>query len=174
MNGIVITTHKSTELFYIDLMKSLYGCKYPVVTVFNSNEDNQYESSGLEIGKDLFDNFVFLQDTVLIKNLSLFDKLFEYKEMVSISPRFLMYLGKYNSQILKQHTLQQVKNRRDGHDMEMWLGRVFPSAPCFDDKFIDGNHRFEHIHGRMNMVLENDYLIKMKGHWSLEMINKDL
>ena len=53
MNGIVITTHKSTESFYIDLMKSLQGCKYPVVTIFNTNENNQYECSGLKAGMEL-------------------------------------------------------------------------------------------------------------------------
>jgi hypothetical protein len=164
MNGIVITTHKSTELFYIDAMLSLRGCKYPIAIAYNTDEDNQYENKGLKMGMDLFEDFVFLHDTVVIKDLSLFDRLFEYKGIVSISPRFLSYLGKFNSEILKQKNIPEVKTKRDAYETEMWLRRAFPTAPCFDRTFVDGNHRFEEIHGRMNMVLENNYLRKMKPH----------
>ncbi len=151
-------------------MKSLLGCKYPVVTVFNTDENNQYESIGLKVGMDLFEDFIYLHDTVLIKDQSLFDKLFEYKGMVSICPRFLSYLGKYESKILKEHPFEEVRTKRQACAMEMWLGRVFAGAPCFDNTLVDGNHRFEQIYGSKRMVLENSYLKKMKGTWSTDMI----
>jgi len=170
MNGIVISTHKSTELFYIDSMLSLRGCKYPIIVAYNTLEDNQYENKGLKVGMKMFENFIFLHDTVIIKNLSLFDKLFEYKDIVSISPRFLSYLGKFNSEILRQKNIPEVKTKQGSYELEMLLKKIFPNTPCFDPTFVDGNHRFEQKYGRMNMVLENDYLIKYKGTWSTNMI----
>lgn len=169
MKGIVVTTHKITKPFYDDFIRSVYGCKYPVVTVFNTDENNTYETAGLKVGMELFEDFVYLHDTVVIKDLKLFDLLFEYPEMVSLSPRFLMYLGKYNSRILRTFNIQDLKSKLESHDMEMRLCTMFPHAPCFDNSFIDGNHKMLEVHGRMNMVLENDYLIKMKGHWHINM-----
>lgn len=169
MKGIVVTTHIITKPFYEDFMKSIYGCKYPVVTVFNTDENNAYETAGLKAGMELFEDFIYLHDTVIIKDLELFNLLFKYPEMVSLSPRFLMFLGKYNSSILKACNIKDVKTKMESHDLEMWLGRAFSHAPCFDPTFIDGNHRMQEMHGRMNMVLENKYLIKMKGHWCVDM-----
>lgn len=171
MKGIVITTHKSTQLFYLDLMRSLQGCKYPVVTIFNTDENNQYELAGLKAGMELFEDFVYLHDTVLIKNQLLFDKLFEYKGIVSINPSFLMFLGKYNTKILKQYELPEVRTKKQSWLMELWLGRTF-RVPCFDVNFVDGK-KFEYIYGRNNMIIENEYLKKMKGTWDEKMIPED-
>ena len=39
-----------------------------------------------------------------------------------------MYLGKYDSKILKQKELPIVKNKMDAHNMEMWLDRTFTTS----------------------------------------------
>lgn len=174
MRGIIITTHKSTELFYNDLIKSLEGCKYPITTVINTNDNNQFEKAGLLKGIELYDEFIYLHDTVIIKNQLLFDILFDSDKMFSISPKFLMYLGKYNSKDLKELNLPDVSNKRDAVNMEMWLGDVlckrFPVI-TLDNNFIDGNHTFEDKHGRKNMVLENIYLKKYKSCYDVSMID---
>lgn len=167
--GIVITTHKSTELFLIDLLKSLQDCKYPIVIVYNTDEDNQYERRGLETGRDLFDEFIYLHDTVLIKDISLFDKLFYINGMISIAPNFLMYLGKYESKRLREVNIPQVWDKKGAIAMEFWLRTVFP-CPCFDPNFVDGNHTFGEKHNRKNMIIENDFLIKYKSTWSMEQV----
>jgi hypothetical protein len=167
--GIVITTHKSTEPFLIDLLISLHSCKYPIVIVYNTNNDNQYERRGLETGRDLFDEFIYLHDTVVIKDLSLFDKLFEHDGMISIAPNFLMYLGKYESQKLREVQIPQVWDKKGAITMEFWLRTVFPVS-CFDPTFIDGNHTWEEKHGRRRMVLENIYIKKFKSCWDVTMI----
>lgn len=167
--GIVITTHKSTQPFLIDLLISLQDCKYPIVIVYNTDEDNQYEKRGLETGRDLFDEFIYLHDTVIIKDQSIFDKLFVINGMISIAPNFLMYLGKYDSQKLREVSIPQVWDKHGAIAMEFWLRQVFP-VPCFDPTFVDGNHTFEDKHGRKNMKLENDFLIKYKSCWDISMV----
>lgn len=167
--GIVITTHKSTEPFLIDLLISLKECKYPIVITYNTDEDNQYERRGIELGRDLFDEFIYLHDTVLIKDQSIFDKLFAYQGMISIAPNFLMYLGKYSSQALTKVNIPQVWDKKGAIAMEFWLRTVFP-VPCFDPTFVDGNHTWEDKHGRRNMKIENDYLIKYKATYDMSMV----
>lgn len=169
--GIVVSTHKSTKLFYYDLLNSLYGCKYPLVVVCNTEENNQYELLGLKSGMMLFSNFVYLHDTVLIKDLTLFDKLFEYNGMVSIGPNFISFLGKYNSDILKGYTLPEVKNKRQAVELETWIGSSLTYSCLFNDfTDVSKNSRFERIHDRMNLVIENEYLKKMKATWNITMI----
>jgi hypothetical protein len=167
--GIVITTSEYTRPFYKDLIDSLYGCKYPVVTVFNPLINSPYESGGLRVGMVLFDEFIYIQDTVIIKDLSLFDKLFEHDGMISIAPNFLMYLGKYESQKLREVQIPQVWDKKGAIAMEFWLRTVFPVS-CFDPTFIDGNHTWEEKHGRRRMVLENIYIKKFKSCWDVTMI----
>jgi hypothetical protein len=167
--GIVITTHKSTQQFLLDLLVSLQDCKYPIVITYNTNEDNQYERRGLEIGRDLFDEFIYLHDTVIIKDLQLFDKLFEHSGMLSIAPNFLMYLGKYESQRLREVSIPLVWDKQGAIAMEFWLRQVF-QVPCFDDTFIDGNHTFEEKYGKTRMVLENQYIKKYKSCYDISMV----
>ncbi|HEY9704661.1 MAG TPA: hypothetical protein V6C58_19625 [Allocoleopsis sp.] len=166
--GIVITTHKSTKPFFDDLIKSLKDCKYPICIVDNT-EINHFEKGGLLVGMKNFDEFIYLHDTVIIKNLELFDILFSKEGFYSISPGFLMYLGKYDSKKLSTLNLPSVNSKYDAILMELWLKHNIP-CDCFDKTFIDGNHRFEERHGRKNMVLENDYLIKYKGTWDINMV----
>lgn len=164
--GIVITTHKSTEPFLNDLLISLRDCKYPIVITYNTNQDNQYEMRGLKLGMSLFDEFIYLQDTIEIKDQELFDILFSKKGMYSISPRFLMYIGKYDSKELMNYNLPSVSNKYEAVMGEAWL-RDNVLSECFDQTFIDGNN-FEFKHGRKNMVLENKYLKKYKGTFTME------
>lgn len=169
MKGIVITTHYKTQAFLLDLLVSLKDCKYPILIAYNTDEDNRFEKRGLELGMQVFDEFIYLHDTVVIKDLELFEVLFSLKGCFSISPRFLMYLGKYDSSFLKTLTFPKVSTKLEAVRMEQWLEHNIP-CPHLDSKFIDGNHTFEIKHGRHNMVLENKYLKKYKGTWSMEQI----
>ena len=169
--GIVITTHESTEPFLLDCIKSLKNCTYPITIIYNTNENNEYESIGLKVGMNLYDEFIYLHDTVVIKDLALFDLLFAQPGMFSISPKFLMYLGKYDSKILKNTTLPHVHNKLEAIKMEFWLQETF-ICPCFDATFIDGNHTFEEKYGKTRMVLENKYIKKYKSCWDIKMVQE--
>ena len=139
MKGIVITTCEATKPFLDDLLHSLKDCKYTIIVVYNNSNVNYYESIGLQVGMNTFTDFIYLHDTVVIKDLALFDKLFEY-DMCSISPGYLMYLGKYNSTILRSAGLWLVQSKMEAVNMEMKLKTLFGHYPCLDPLFIDGNH----------------------------------
>lgn len=172
MKGIVITTHEKTKPFFLDLMNSLTNCKYPIVVITNTDENNEFELAGLKAGMQLFDEFIYLHDTVQIKDMQLFDILFSYQSMVSISPNFLMFLGKYNSEQLKTEQMPIVTNKHQAVDLETWLRfHLVPKygIPHLDRNFVDNNN-FEFKHNRNNMILENQYLKKYKGTWDRSMI----
>ena len=169
MKGIVISTHESNKLFLDDLMDSLKNCKYPIVLVYNTPDDNHYESKGLRIGSILFKEFIFLHDTVVIHDLELFDILFDNpSKMFSIAPNFLMYLGKYDSDTLINANLGISNTKMEAVRMELKLREVF-KVPCLDNSFTDGNH-FEIKHNRNNMVISNRYLTKYKATYNLELV----
>lgn len=167
--GIVITTHKSTEMYFKDLMNSLKDCEYPITIVYNTDKSNHYELTGIKTGMMLYDEFIYLHDTVIIKDQTLFDILFAQPGMISIAPRYLMYLGKYESARLKQMNLPQVNNKYEAVMMEAWLRDNF-NEPCFDREFCDEYSRFEEKYGKLNMVIENAYIKKWKRTWSMSQI----
>jgi hypothetical protein len=44
-----------------------------------------------------------------------------------------------------------------------------PSTLCLFPQFVD-SYKFRHKFGKERMVIENEYLIKWKSHWTLEMV----
>jgi hypothetical protein len=171
--GIVITTHQSTKPFLIDLIDSLSGVKYPYIIIDHTNKQNEFEIGGIRIGKDIFNEFIYLHDTVYIKNIDVFDMLFE--QQASVSPNRNMYLGYYNSDVLEGMDIPVVSNKRDAVTqeslfMEYYMRESFNHGHLFDE-FVDGEV-YEYKHGRENKVIENEYLKKYKGTWAPHMVPK--
>lgn len=182
--GIVITTCEATKPFFLDLMESLKDVKYPIVVVGNSgykeegidivNDWNAFELGGILHGAKLFNEFVYLQDTVVIKDISLFDKCFKDNkgQSVAISQDFYSYIGKYITSQCGE--IPKTDNKRDAvfHELSgfrpQYVNRAKPVN--LDEILPHTSDRFEERHGRKNMVLENKYMIKYKGTWSEEQI----
>jgi hypothetical protein len=173
-HGIVITTHDSTSEFLFDLLDSLKGLDFPVVVVKNTESNNGFELAGIHVGMQLFDEFLYLQDSVLIKNSSFIETIFspEYKNVsVALFPEFNAYLGKYITSILKRMNVPVVHNKREAVDNERIFTQDYISnCNYYLTYFPEINawkpsNRFEFKHDRMNCVYENDYIVKYKGTW---------
>lgn len=185
MKGIVVTTSHYTRDFLRDCLNSLEGCKYPILVVSNGgynpntyklpegydrkpaitdmiiNDWNGWELGGIQRGKERFEEFVHIMDTCIVKDISLFDKLFEIEGNVALTKDHFHYMGKYVSKLLPN--LPRVHEKSVGILMETtWLDKsknyseFTPDLPVHTDNFVTR-------YGQKRMRLENEYIIKDKG-----------
>ena len=173
---LVVTSHM-TSAFLKDFKNSVrrYNNKYPIIYLENTPENNQYEMLAINKGIEWeLDEFVVLHDTCIIKDYKLFDMFFYNSgRSVSISPNFLSYLGKFRLETLLNIAIPKVSTKAEAVSAEdKFLKEYISKEPkhlvLFPD--FDDNFKWMTKHGRMNMVLENKYLIKYKGCWHPSMI----
>ncbi len=173
--GIVVTTSEYTKDFLRPLLESIKDVKYPILVVSNGgykpdvsyfnnrggfivNKENRWELGGIQKGKDSFDQFVHLMDTTVIKDITMFDKLFEMEENVVLTAGNFHYMGKFESARLPNLpivTSKDIAIMLEAHWLKTY--REFkPDLPVQSDIF-------EIVHGQNRMRLENEYIIKWKG-----------
>src|SRR5574342_812452 len=124
-----------------------------------------------------YDEFFLMQDTVEIKDNSLFDRLFiDFLEhSVMISPKANSYLVKYCRNTLDKIKIPSAKNKREAvnYEWDFWNLLYFSqdsSVVLLPD--LGPENVFEEKFGKMRQKLENKYLIKYKGTWLPEMIEQ--
>ncbi len=132
---------------------------------------NDRDNSGYELGvlkrayDEIRDDLFFLQDTCEIKD----NEMFQYADIqqggVAICDRFMSYLGKYKRDVLEQMTFPEVKDKEQSIHHEGEFNRRYmlldKNFSYFPQRLHDSN-TFEEKFGRLNMRLENDYIIKYK------------
>lgn len=173
---IAIPTHKSTKRFFDDLIKSLDDTKYHVLVHENTELNNEFEIGALRKAvSENFDEIFLLPDTCLIKDISIFEKMFVDFAGVSVSygTDYLSFIGKYRKEIIDEIGLPKVATKWDAVGAEnTWNRRYIFEEPDFINlfpDFKDGNN-FCYKYDRKNMILENEYMIKYKGCWCPSMI----
>lgn len=171
MDAIVIATTKGREDWAADCLQSLGEYNGAPILVLN-----QYE---YELGKIRWvyehtdiDQFLFLQDSVIVKDYGWIDELFSHSDSVSLSHQpFFMYLGKYTREGLSKLGIPTIHTKLEAvwHE-DAWTSRY---ASLNDVRTLWALHDtdvFEERHGRRNMVLENPHIVKYKGTWHPSMI----
>ena len=166
---IVVPTSPGREHWAKQCSESLKDTPHIVVSEY-----------GYEIGKirwmmenTNFDRWLMLQDSVVVKDLSLFDLAFSHPNSVALSNcpvKFGMYLGIYTRKTLSKVEIPIAHDKEDAIRYEVeWSKKYCESEkniPTLFEDFSDGNSkRTVNIFGRENLVLENEYLIKYKGTW---------
>ena len=177
--GIVIGTSAFTKDFLKPCLDSLKGTPYKILVVSNDNytpdfpvdnlivnEWNGWELAVLQRGKDNFDEFIHIMDTTLIKDITMFDKLFALEGNVVLTKGNFHYMGKFVTKELPN--LPIVHEKLLAVYLEVrWLDgfkytEFTPNLPVHTNVF-------EEIHGMKRMKLENEYMIKWKGtYWTTE------
>jgi len=184
--GIVVGTSLYTSAFLKPLLDSIKNTKYDILVVSNGgynpnkiiadfliesghsahwcdlivNDWNGWEIAVIERGKETFDEFVHLMDTTLIKDISLFDKLFAIEGNVVLTKGNFHYMGKFVTKELPN--LPRVHDKTTAIMLETtWLqGYEYtefkPDLPVHSTKWIE-------IHGQKRMVIANQYMEKYKG-----------
>lgn len=140
------------------------------------------DCDGYEVGKLKWvlkktdvDEFIFLQDSVEVKDPKFIEMCFFLPQSVSICnyPFFFgCYLGKYKRSVLEKMDLPDIKNKKEAVEYEVQIGidyakHEIPFA-LFDD--LHNVDNFVEKWGKKVMKIENDYLIKYKSIWSRDMI----
>lgn len=175
--AIVVTTVPQSGEWLANFFGKLNGYdKYPILAI----ADYKFELGKIRWMLEHTDveEFFVLHDTCEIKDISLFDLVFEkYKGKsvaLSNSPAmFGMYLGKYRREVLKNMRLPRPATKLANVRYEISFNSEYakrdPSTVLLFPNFVD-NYVFEKKLGRVNMKLENKYLIKWKSTWRPEMI----
>ena len=171
MKAIVIATTKDRSEWAKQCFDSLKGYKrYPVIIL----DSYEYELGKIRwmFENTTVDEFLFLQDSVELKNTDWLDAVFDYNGSVSLAERpFFMYLGKYRRKALERLELPYIASKQQAIDLEATWTKQYSEL----DEHIklysltDTNIFREHL-GRRNMIIENEDLIKYKHIWSSEMV----
>ena len=171
MKAIVIATTKNRS----DWAKQCYDSlkdytRYPVIIL----DHYEYELGKIRwiLENTNLDEFIFLQDSVILKSTDWLDEVFDYNGSVSFAARpFFMYLGKYKRETLERVGVPEVVSKQQAVDYEATWTKQYSEAGTYETLFdlSDTNHFTEHL-GRRNMVIENDKLVKYKHIWSGDMV----
>lgn len=172
--GIVITSSAYTKDFLIPCLNSLKNAPYTVLVVGNDyipetdemmvlNRWNAWELGGIAQGKKHFDKFIHLMDSCVVKDITLFDKLFEIDGNVFLTNGGYHYMGKFVSDTIPD--VPKISTKAEAISYELnWLNKPYtffePDLPVHTDVF-------EEIHGQKRMLLENKYIKKWKGTYFL-------
>lgn len=136
--------------------------------------EDTFELGALETARDdgKFDQIFLLQDSCEVKTPDLFRLAFEeYRDRtVALGHNLFMFLGKYLRRVLDVIELPQVRTKGDSIRQEVEFNHGYlqrdPAAVFLQPQLCDGPV-FEEKFGRLNMVLENPWIKKYKGKWSL-------
>lgn len=174
--AIIIGTGEGREKWWKECKDSVSGCGYPVRLVCDSS---LFELGVIKYALKMgYDEFFYMHDTCFIKDSALFKTMFETLKgqncCVSNYPNmFGMYIGKYVSDDLKKVNIPQPKSKIEAVELEVTWTRDFvksaKSVLCIQPPLRDGSN-FVTKNGRLNMKLENDFMIKYKGTWHRSMI----
>jgi len=175
--GVVVGTSQFTSAFLRPMLESIKETPYDILIVSNDNYtpdlsyfDRQYDIivnnwNGWELavvdrGKERYDEFIHLMDTTLVKDISLFDKLFAIEGNVVLTKGCFHYMGKFVTKELPN--LPRVHDKNTAIMLETkWLDgykytEFIPDLPVHSLKW-------EIVHGQNRMRIENEYIVKWKG-----------
>jgi hypothetical protein len=170
MNIIIVSYIGSPWLQ--ECLESIKDTKYPVFVAMNTKENNCYETTGLLLGKSLGDPFVLMHDSMIIKDIDIFNIFYNSGHNVSFGKGYLMYFGKYNPNHFGSDDPPIAHSKKDAVHIEMsWCKKFAHNVNAFElfPEFTDIDI-FEEKHNRKRMVLENKYVKKYKNCWDLELI----
>jgi hypothetical protein len=194
--GILIVTWSGGKEQFTTLWNSFpKPCKYPILVVVNDGTNASWITEfdvpcirvpydGFELGAMKivlkftdWDEFIVLQDTIEILDPAIFDILFSNypDKSVGYGFKFQSYLGKFRRVALEKMEIPEVHNKVISIAYETsFIDEYLKIEPTviFNEGFADAQGYQEERWGRPNLVLKDRYLIKRKGTWLPEHVNK--
>lgn len=170
---ILILHSRNSKGWLEDLLHSI-DTKYPIIV---SNHDPKLWCMGAIkkfFDETDYDEVCILNDTMIVKDNSIWQIIFEQHKgkSVMLGIDYTMFMGKF----LTEHILPfpEVHNKREdvllGEDQWCRGYSRLPIEHIQLDPLHDTYQVYEEKNGRNNMILENQWLKKWKGSWSLEMV----
>ena len=171
--GIAIGTISLDSPWLTDLLASLEGCRWPVWI----NVTRDWELATIAAAARRFDEFVFLPESTVILDQGLFDRCFLDHAGKSVNLgtaqglRLRMYLAKYRIEAINQLGVPLVRDKNEAILHEVHWCMAYAGLEAQRGNLIDVGGPLEHTdireerHGRVNMVVSNEYLTRYKGSW---------
>ena len=171
MKGIIVVTYPGSP-WLSDCIASLVGVKYPVYLCINPPGKSAYDMEAFYYAKEhkIYDFFV-LHDSMVIKDISLFDKVFELKGNVQLSHIWQMGLGKFNIHNIPELPTKPTDKLSAIRFENSYLRTIKVNHTLFT--LLKDTDIFEEKHGKKRMIIENEFIRKYKGTWSNDMVGKD-
>ena len=124
------------------------------------------------------DRFLFLQDSFMVKSQRFWSMLDEHAGSVSLLSDpdvFGCYAGVYERHVLERVGVPVVESKREAVRGERQWTRAYCAQVghvpvLFPDVSDDKASGVVERHGRQNLVLENDVIVKYKGTWKDEQL----
>lgn len=121
---------------------------------------------GIQVGMREFDEFILLQDSVMLYNVDLIQEMFSYdNRSVFLSSWGQNYFGKYLSRILNKMELPLIKSKADSVYYEREFFKEYSNIEkpiIIHDGILENTNVFEYAYGRNNMIINNEYFKKYK------------
>lgn len=166
---IVLMAFPGREVWLDQCMKSIGKRDVMILSGYGHELDKirwVYENTNI-------DRFLLLQDSMVIKDQTFFDLALSHPKSVAFSNcpvKFGMYMGVFCRETLAKTNMPVVRDKEHGIELEIsWANEYSyhePDAPLLFETFHDHHAKgVVNLHGRRNLVLENEYIIKYKGTW---------
>ena len=164
---IVIGTTPNRENWLAQCLKSI---QRPVLILSDFN----YELGKINwlYNNTSIERFMFLQDSIVIKDNNIFDLLNETGSIALTNDPapYGMYMGIYERKVLAQINIPMPQSKKESIEFEMfWTAEYCKMAEnvriAFPDLADKNATKKEVLFDRENLVLENDFIIKYKGNW---------
>lgn len=177
--AIVIYTHHNAPGALENCLNSLRGYfKYPIIILYN--DDWEIGAIKWMYEETDYDEFFLMQDTVEIKDLSLFDILFQHwaGRTLMFAPKADSYLVKYCRKDLDRISIPTAHNKREAvnYEWDDWNKAYIEVSTTgvapFIVPFLGQEDIYEEKFGKLRKKYENKYLIKWKGTWNPSMIQQ--
>lgn len=168
--AIAIIHHKGSTGWLDGLLDSIQT-DYPIII---SNHEGWCMDGIRKVFETTdYNEICILNESMIIKDNSIWDKIFKENEgkSVMLGVNYLMFFGKFRRE--KLPPFPEIHSKKD--DVLLgelgWCGEYMKNDSYVEiQPMTDGYSVYEEKNGRNNMILENDYFKKYKGHWNLEMI----
>jgi hypothetical protein len=182
-HAIIVSTAVGMEPWLDQCLKSLRPVRgIPVIIFRNTLGTGEAESLRQAALYTQYDEVIFLHDTMELLDPGLIDYCFTEHAGRSIGFMggldFGMNSGKFKPSVLRkmQETVLTIpKDKREATEMELRFGEELltydPGAFVMPDPLLD-RPVFERRFGRVNMVLENQFLRKWKACWNMELVDE--
>lgn len=158
----------------------------PIRLIFLEGNHGEYGALYSLMNQTSYEEIFLLSHSCEVVDTKLFDIVFGDHAGRSVALSFsrrvpattvswTSFLGKYRRAILNQIDLEYFlpRNFFESCMAEFFFTdryhRMDPSTLCLFPQFVDAG-KFTLKFGKERMVLENEYLIKWKSHWSIEMV----
>lgn len=171
--AIVVGAVDATSPWLADLRASLAGCRWPV----DVHVTRDWELHSIGYGALRWDEFVFLPESTIVRDLDVFERCFVEHAGRSVNLgtaqglRFRMYLGKYRAAAVGTLGVPWVGGKGEAIQQEVTWCTAYAEAEAAAGLLADVGGPMEHTdvredrHGRVNMVVGNEYLVRYKGTW---------